>query len=77
MKALSYQVRLLEPLLATQLGAGEENSSQSSCFIPGSMLRGALVNLYLKMRKAQGREVVDPAIDPDCRRLFLRALPAI
>lgn len=70
MKALSYQVRLLEPLLATQLGAGEENSSQSSCFIPGSMLRGALVNLYLKMRKAQGREVVDPAIDPDCRRLF-------
>ena len=42
MKALSYQVRLLEPLLATQLGAGEENSSQSSCFIPGSMLRGAL-----------------------------------
>ena len=22
------------------------------------------------MRKAQGREVVDPAIDPDCRRLF-------
>ena len=37
-------------------GAG--NSSQSSCFIPGSMLRGALVNLP-QMRKAQGRKVVD------------------
>lgn len=70
MKALSYQIHLLEPLLATQLGAGEENSSQSFGFIPGSMLRGALVNLYLQGRKAQKQEIGDPAQDPVCRRLF-------
>ncbi|MEG3070449.1 MAG: hypothetical protein RQM92_06065 [Candidatus Syntrophopropionicum ammoniitolerans] len=40
MTALSYQIHLLSPLLATQLSAGEENSSQSFSFIPGSMLRG-------------------------------------
>lgn len=70
MKAVSYQIHLLEPLLATQLGAGEENSSQSLGFIPGSLLRGALVNLYLQERKAHQQEVGDPAQDPFCRRLF-------
>lgn len=70
MKALSCQINLLEPLLATQLGAGEENSSQSFGFIPGSMLRGVLVNLYLQERKRHKQEVLDPAQDPVCRRLF-------
>ena len=70
MMALSYQIHLLSPLLAAQLSAGEENSSKSFNFIPGSMLRGALINLYLRERKAHGKEAGDPAIDPDCRRLF-------
>lgn len=70
MKALSYQIHLLSPLLATQLSAGEENSSKSFNYIPGSMLRGALINLYLRERRAQKQGTYDPALDPVCRRLF-------
>lgn len=70
MKALSYQIHLLSPLLATQLSAGEENSSQSFNYIPGSMLRGALINLYLREQSAQKQGTYDPAKDPVCRRLF-------
>lgn len=45
MKILTYQIRLLEPLLATQLG-GDPNSSVSYPFIPGSTVRGALITAY-------------------------------
>jgi CRISPR-associated protein Csx10 len=65
MKALTFDVRLLQPLLVTQVGAGEENSSTAFGFIPGSVLRGDLVNRYL-----QGYQVTDVAQDPKCRRLF-------
>ena len=70
MKALTSQIHLLEPLLATQLGAGEENSAQSFNYIPGSMLRGALVSIYLGIKSARMQDVGDPAHDPVCRRLF-------
>jgi CRISPR-associated protein Csx10 len=65
MKALIFNVRLLQPLLVTQVGAGEENSSTSFDFIPGSVLRGDLLNRYLQTRCAE-----DAAQDPTCRRLF-------
>lgn len=48
MKALCFQVRTLQPVLVTRLGAGEENSSQSYNYIPGSVLRGAAIDLFSK-----------------------------
>lgn len=65
MKALVFRIRALAPLLITRLGAGEENSSTAFDFIPGSVLRGLAVNLYLG-KKSVGDAVADPA----CRRLF-------
>lgn len=65
MKALTFDVRLLQPLLVTQVSAGEENSSTAFDFIPGSVLRGDLLNRYL-----QTHRVEDAAQDPTCRRLF-------
>ncbi len=66
MNALTFQIRALQPLLVTQLSSSEENSSIAFNFIPGSVLRGALINYYLSKHK-----VGDAAVDPECRRLFL------
>ena len=46
MIALSFELCLKEPLLATAL-EGDPNSAVSLPFIPGSMLRGALIGRYL------------------------------
>ena len=52
MKALTFLIELCEPLLATQTQTGEPNSSVSLSFIPGSMLRGALIQQYLDGKTA-------------------------
>lgn len=65
MKALLYQIHLDEPLLATQPHSEEPNSAVSYSFIPGSMIRGALVRAYLS-----NKSVPDPAVDPQTRTLF-------
>jgi len=65
MKALTFDVCLLQPLLVTQVGAGEENSATTFDFIPGSALRGELLNRYLQVHRVE-----DAAQDPTCRRLF-------
>ncbi len=65
MKALIFQIRLLQPLLVTQVGAGEESSSTAFDFIPGSVLRGDVINRYLRKHK-----VTDAAQDPTYCRLF-------
>lgn len=46
MRALTFFIDLAEPLLATQPHSGEANSAISYSFVPGSMLRGALVRAY-------------------------------
>ncbi len=43
MKAITFLIRLVEPVLATQAQSGEANSAITYPFIPGSMLRGALI----------------------------------
>jgi CRISPR-associated protein Csx10 len=48
MKAITFVVSLEEPFLATQVNNGEPNSGISYPFIPGSMIRGALIGKYLK-----------------------------
>lgn len=65
MNALTFQIRALQTLLVTQLSSSEENSSIAFNFIPGSVLRGVLINYYLRKNK-----VYDAALDPTCRRLF-------
>lgn len=64
MQALTFLIRLIDPLLATQPQSGEPNSAVTYPFIPGSMIRGALIARYLG-----GREV--DAADDEFRKLFL------
>ena len=64
MMALTFEIHLLEPLLATAL-EGDPNSSVSLPFIPGSMLRGALIARHLAHTS-----IPDAAGDPTCHRLF-------
>lgn len=65
MNALTFRIRTIQPVLIARPGAGEENSATAYDFIPGSVLRGLLINRYL-----QKHSVADAAQDPTCRRLF-------
>lgn len=65
MNALTFQIHLLEPVLATQPESGEENSSSAYGFIPGAMLRGALIAQYQRAHPD-----THLAADADARRLF-------
>lgn len=64
MKALTFDIYLLQPVLISKIGSGEENSSSSSDFISGSVIRGAIIQKYLQHHpdedistSAQGREL--------------------
>lgn len=77
MKAIVYTITLEEPLLATSL-QGDPNSSISLPYLPGSMLRGALINQYIQQHG--GTAALDPTRDEPARSLFFsgstRYLPA-
>lgn len=64
MIALTYKITLLEPALLTAL-EGDPNESVSLSYIPGSVLRGALIRLY---QNRQQRPI--DAGDTKVRRLF-------
>ena len=66
MKAITYRLRLLEPVLVSQAESGEENSAIGLPFIPGSAMRGALASRYLQVSPSS-----DPAMDTTFRGLFL------
>lgn len=79
MIAVTFNIRLLQPLLVTQPGSDDETGARSSDYIPGSVLRNALAARYIR-----ARALADAATDPDCRRLFfseatrfLNALPLV
>ncbi len=63
MNGLIYTITLQEPVLANSL-AGDTNSARSLPFIPGGLVRGALINAYLG-----GKEV--DAVEETFQRLFL------
>lgn len=67
MDALELKIHLLEPLLLTQPYTGEENSSISHDFIPGSAVRGAVIAAY-KRHAANGE--LDLEKDAEAMRLF-------
>jgi CRISPR-associated protein Csx10 len=53
MKVITYRIKLLEPVLATTLD-GDPNSATAFDFLPGSVLRGAIIGKYLQ-RNRQSR----------------------
>ncbi len=65
MKAITYCIRLIEPVLVTQVQSGEENSAIGLPFVPGSALRGVFIDRYRRLYPT-----VDVAADPTARRLF-------
>lgn len=67
MNALTFLLTLEEPLLATQPAGGDPNSAESYDFIPGSLIRGALVAAYLQGPNPPS----DIARDANARDLFL------
>jgi CRISPR-associated protein Csx10 len=62
MNGFTYTLILHEPVLANSL-AGDTNSARSLPFVPGGLIRGALVSLYQGEKKAG---------DKDFQRLFLK-----
>lgn len=66
MKALLYRLHLLEPVLVSQAGAGEENSAIGFSYLPASALRGALAARWLAKHPG-----VDLAADATGRAWFL------
>jgi CRISPR-associated protein Csx10 len=64
MHALLYTIELLEPVLANSLG-GDANSAQSLKYVPGSLIRGAVIERYRRQFSA----TID-AGDEETRRLF-------
>ena len=65
MNALTFRLRLIEPVLVAQAHSGEENSAIGLSFIPGSALRGAMIARYL-----QANPGIDLLADGEARRLF-------
>lgn len=63
MKALTFQIHLIEPVLITSL-SGDPNSSVGLDYIPGSTIRGLLIRRYLRGSKVD-------ASDNEFRQLFL------
>lgn len=66
MIAITLSLRTEEPLLATSF-QGDPNSDVSYPYIPGSMIRGALISHFLKQ---PGMQNIDLASDPQSRSLF-------
>jgi CRISPR-associated protein Csx10 len=67
MKILTYHIELLEPTLVTALG-GDPNSAVTFDYLPGSVLRGAIIGKYIQA-KTSATASFDPAV-PHIRRLF-------
>jgi len=68
MKALTFKLKLLQPLLIGQLGAGEENSAITFDYIAGSTVRGAIIGRYLQ--EAGDFDLANLPADSEIRRLF-------
>ncbi|MBU1659927.1 MAG: hypothetical protein KKD28_00465 [Chloroflexi bacterium] len=76
MKAITFLIRLVDPLLATQPQAGEPNSAVTYPFIPGSMIRGALIARYLKGKEIDAADESFQKLFLDSKVRYLNAYPA-
>lgn len=66
MKAITLLLQTKQPVLATSF-QGDPNSDVSYAYLPGSMIRGALIGRYLKHYPLHDSEVLQ---DSTVRRLF-------
>jgi len=66
MKVITYRITLLEPTLVTAL-EGDPNESVSFDYLPGSVLRGAVISKYLRANNLTDLD----AANVNTRRLFL------
>ncbi|MBL8170419.1 MAG: hypothetical protein JNJ50_19830 [Acidobacteria bacterium] len=67
MYGFTYTLCTQEPVLANAIG-GDPNSAQSLPFIPGALVRGALIRLYQEDKKLTALDAGDA--DSEVRRLF-------
>lgn len=70
MKAITFSFTTLQPLLATSF-LGDPNSDVSYAYVPGSMIRGAVIGRY--MRHHHIRDLDDAPDFDQVRRLFFNA----
>lgn len=66
MKAITFKFRTEQPVLATSF-QGDPNSDVSYPYIPGSMIRGALIGRYLQSNPSENTDIVN---DENIRDLF-------
>ncbi len=67
MHALTFGLWLEQPVLVSTPRPGDENSSTAYGYIPGSAIRGAVIERYLARHAAPGKGL---AVDDSTRRLF-------
>ena len=74
MKAITFILKAQQPILATSL-QGDPNSDVSYAYIPGSMIRGALIRRYMQQEKQEKQEKLSKLnlSDDKVRRLFFDA----
>lgn len=73
MKALTFQIHLKEPVLVTPVRNGDPNSAISYNFIPGSVMRGAMISKYLQAEKKTNDDFFNHFFDGTI--CFLNAYP--
>ncbi len=66
MKVITYRVTLLEPTLVTALD-GDPNSAATFGFLPGSVLRGAIIHKYSRAKNIAQQDLLN---DRNASRLF-------
>jgi len=67
MKALTYLIKLHEPVLVAKAQSDEPNSASTELFIPGSAVRGALIGRYLDQPENRQADLMK---DEKARLLF-------
>ena len=68
MKAIILTLQAQQPILATSF-EGDPNSDVSYSYIPGSMIRGAVIRRYMQQKKLCSLKLADEKV----RRLFFDA----
>lgn len=70
MKAITFLLHTQQPILATSF-QGDPNSDVSYSYIPGSMIRGALISRYLKRHPELPEDILsDEKVNETVKRLF-------
>lgn len=70
MKAITFLLKTKQPILATSF-QGDPNSDVSYSYIPGSMIRGALIGRYLKRNPQLGEDILSNLdINKEVKSLF-------